>query len=55
MYFKRNIFILVTFNIHIILYKVNIIVTSRPQDFNFLYFEKKEFGIERVWKDVSGR
>jgi len=29
------------------------IVTSRPQDFSFLYFEKKEFGIGRVWKDVS--
>jgi len=27
-------------------------VTSRPQD-NFLYFEKKEFGIDRIWKDVS--
>jgi len=26
-------------------------VTSR-QD-NFLYFEKKEFGIGRIWKDVS--
>jgi len=26
---------------------------SRPQDFNFLYFGKKEFGIGRVWKDVS--
>jgi len=21
--------------------------------FNFLYFEKKEFGIGRVWKDIS--
>jgi len=29
------------------------IVTSRPQDFSFLYFEKKGFGIGRVWKDVS--
>jgi len=28
-------------------------VTSRPQDFNFLYFRKKEFGIGSVWKDVS--
>jgi len=28
-------------------------VTSRPQDFGLLYFEKKEFGIGRVWKDVS--
>jgi len=29
------------------------IVTSRPQDFNSLYFGKKEFEIGRVWKDVS--
>jgi len=24
-----------------------------PKGFNFLYFEKKKFGIGRVWKDVS--
>jgi len=27
-------------------------VTSRLQE-NFLYFEKKGFGIGRAWKDVS--
>jgi len=25
----------------------------QTQDFNFLYLKEKEFGIGRVWKDVS--